>query len=587
MHTPEGTENSKPHSVDRFREWFAASLGVRAPRKIEIYLEIAHSASLHDPAYWLQILFAAGIATLGLILNSPAVIIGAMLISPLMGPILAGGLALAAGDLLLGLRALLTLLLSCLVAVLFSLTLVWLLPFKEVTSEILARTQPNTLDLFVALFSGAVGSLALCKEVKGVVTSIPGVSIAVALMPPLCVTGYGLGTALTLNGEAWRVARGGGLLFLTNLVAITFAAMLVFLAVHLVTDEVRQSAREWHRQNAESLRARRWLARLRLPNAFKNIGGLRERVLIILLPLVLISIPLTQSLSQLRRELTQQQQQNRTQRVVGEVWRQNFARLANGETRSTLDSIESAEPNGQLQLALRVITSQPYTAAERAQFIQQAAARLGRAPASVSLDLLELPTATAALTARQREERRAEPPPTVAQLHSRLAQGLETALHDLRFPPTSEFLGYRTLTGAAGNLQVVLAYAADQELSADAQALLAAEVRERCVLPAARVVFEQLPPVLAQLEFSRQQAALTAAHRAALDRVGQWAQDYPALQFELTANLERTEKPGLAPQRALAVSEYLQTRWQVPSGKISVAQITGTARTVQLRLKTP
>ena len=57
----------------------------------------------------------------------------------------------------------------------------------------MARTAPNTLDLVIALFSGAIGSVATCKEVKGVVTSIPGVAIAVALMPPLCVVGYGIG----------------------------------------------------------------------------------------------------------------------------------------------------------------------------------------------------------------------------------------------------------------------------------------------------------------------------------------------------------------------------------------------------------
>lgn len=579
-------DNPTPQSVARFRNWFAASLGISAQRKEAIYLELAQSTSLNDPAYWLQILFAAGIATLGLTLNSPAVIIGAMLISPLMGPILSSGLALAAGDVVLGLRALRILLLSCLAAVLFSMLLVGLLPFKELTSEIMARTQPNMLDLVVALFSGAIGALAVCKEVKGGVTSIPGVSIAVALMPPLCVTGYGLGVALTLNGEGLRVARGGGLLFLTNLVAITFAAMLFFLAVHLITDEVRESAREWHRQNLESLRTRRWLARLHLPSAFKNIGGLRERVLIILLPLILISIPLTQSLSQLRQELAQQQQQNRAQRAVGEVWQQNFARLANGETRSTLDSIESAETDGQLQLALRVITSQPYTAAERAQFIQQAAARLGRAPASVSLKLLELPTASAALTVRQREERRIESAPTVAQLQSRFAQGLETALLALRFPPTVEFVGWRSMSGTAESWQIVLAYSAERELSQDAQELIAADVRERCALPTARVTFEYLPRQLAQLNFTRNQTALSTPQRLALDRVGQWAQSYPTLQFELTANTEQTESPALAAQRALAVSAYLQSQWQVATERLRVAPRTGTTRTVELDLKT-
>jgi uncharacterized hydrophobic protein (TIGR00271 family) len=110
-------------------------------------------------------------------------------------------------------RSLLNLLLSCLVAISFAVLLVTLLPFKEITSEILARTRPNILDLVIALFSGAVGSVAICKEPRGVATSIPGVAIAVALMPPLCVVGYGIGVAISVNStQGLQVASGGGLL---------------------------------------------------------------------------------------------------------------------------------------------------------------------------------------------------------------------------------------------------------------------------------------------------------------------------------------------------------------------------------------
>src|SRR5689334_328610 len=106
--------------INTFRDWIARKLGVGSERKAELYLELSKSTTLTDPSYWLQTLFAAGIATLGLVLNSPAVIIGAMLISPLMGPILASGLALATGDLILGIRAGLNLLVSCLLAVGFA-----------------------------------------------------------------------------------------------------------------------------------------------------------------------------------------------------------------------------------------------------------------------------------------------------------------------------------------------------------------------------------------------------------------------------------------------------------------------------------
>ncbi|MFN0119785.1 MAG: DUF389 domain-containing protein, partial [Blastocatellia bacterium] len=104
---------SSQHACNLLRDWFAESLGIRPERKEEIYLDLARSASLRDMAYWLQLIFAAGVATPGLAQSSPAVIIGAMLISPLMGTILAAGLALATGDLALGVKAGVNLLLSC------------------------------------------------------------------------------------------------------------------------------------------------------------------------------------------------------------------------------------------------------------------------------------------------------------------------------------------------------------------------------------------------------------------------------------------------------------------------------------------
>ena len=135
-------------------------------------------------SYWLEIFFSAGIATFGLVESSPAVIIGAMLISPLMGPIMATGLALAVADLYLGIKAIINLLASVTAAIAFSAFLVWLLPFHSATSEIIARTNPNLLDLGIALLSGLAGSVVVCRGGGNGVTALPGVAIAVALMPP-------------------------------------------------------------------------------------------------------------------------------------------------------------------------------------------------------------------------------------------------------------------------------------------------------------------------------------------------------------------------------------------------------------------
>ena len=197
-----------PSHAARWRNRLADHLGVD---RREVYESVARSSRLGDATYWAEIVFSAGIATLGLTLGSPAVIIGAMLISPLMSPIMGSGLALAAGDLFLAVRSTINIVLSSVLAVGLSMLLVILLPFREMTQEIAARTQPNTLDLVIALFSGAVGALAVCKSVRGVATSIPGVAIAVALMPPLCVTGYGLGVLFTLDRvQGLSIVRGRG-----------------------------------------------------------------------------------------------------------------------------------------------------------------------------------------------------------------------------------------------------------------------------------------------------------------------------------------------------------------------------------------
>jgi len=132
------------------------------------------------------------VASVGLNVNSTAVIIGAMLISPLMGPIIAAGFALGIYDFQLLKRALKNLLIATIVSLTVSTVYFYLSPFKEVHSELLARTSPNIFDIFIAFFGGLVGVIAVTRVEKG--NPIPGVAIATALMPPLCTAGYGLAT---------------------------------------------------------------------------------------------------------------------------------------------------------------------------------------------------------------------------------------------------------------------------------------------------------------------------------------------------------------------------------------------------------
>lgn len=576
-----------PQIFGRWLDRFAASLGLDLERKSEIYLSLSQAATLKDANYWLQILFAAGVATLGLVLNSPAVIIGAMLISPLMGPILSAGLSLAAGDLILGFRAAAKLVISCLAAIGFAVLLVGLLPFKEMTGEIVARTQPNTLDLAVALFSGAIGSIATCKKAEGVVTSIPGVAIAVALMPPLCVAGYGIGLALSLNmAEGLRIAGGGGLLFLTNLVAITFTAMLVFLALRIDTSPVREKVREWRRADAESEWERKFLSRLRIPDKLRQIGGFPSRFLVILIPLLLILFPLSQSFSQLKQQYIQQRQENAVRRIANDFWQQQFAKLPNGEQRSVLDQTAISELNGKLTLALRVFTSKPYTAAERNEFTNLVATRLGRSPNSLEIQLLEIPTAAGLLAARARDEKAMEAPPTVEQSQTTFWQSVQRALQGLRLPPASQLYDYRVVIGTAVPLQVELIYLAERDIDADAQALMIDDLRARLNNPQTIVRFVRIPSIFRLEPFRRNQAILTNAMNAQLDTIGQLMEQHSSLRAEVSIGAEPKERGQIATERSQIISDYLNTKWQVASGRISVAAGANTTPTAVVKFQT-
>ena len=130
------------------------------------------------------------VASVGLNVNSTAVIIGAMLISPLMGPIVGAGFGLGTFDFALLKKSLKNLFIATVVSLIVSSLYFYLSPFKETQSELLARTSPTIYDILIAFFGGLVGVIAITRVEKG--NPIPGVAIATALMPPLCTAGYGL-----------------------------------------------------------------------------------------------------------------------------------------------------------------------------------------------------------------------------------------------------------------------------------------------------------------------------------------------------------------------------------------------------------
>ena len=184
---------------------------------------------------WILI-FATFIASLGLNVNSTAVIIGAMLISPLMGPIMGVGLAVGLNDFELMKRSLKSYLVATLFSVITATIYFAFTPLDEVQSELLARTSPTIYDVFIALVGGLAGIVALATKEKGNV--IPGVAIATALMPPLCTAGFGLATGNLLY------FLGAFYLYFINSVFISLATYIGVRVMHFQRKQFVDKVRE-------------------------------------------------------------------------------------------------------------------------------------------------------------------------------------------------------------------------------------------------------------------------------------------------------------------------------------------------------
>ncbi|MEW5735559.1 MAG: DUF389 domain-containing protein [Thermodesulfobacteriota bacterium] len=273
----------------------AKMLGITAKDR-QAAAESLYLATEHNPVvYWIQLFIAAGIAHLGLVLNSNAVIIGAMLVSPLMTPIVQVGMGFALGNLYLTLKAVLRILLSIGTVVALSAVLIKAMPYENLTAEILARTQPTALDLFVALFCGFAASFTTARMSSASVTAAAGTAIAIALVPPLCVVGIGVGMASP------PVVMGATLLFVANLAAIVLISDLFFLATGFArVDVMGLEGKVIHSHDRETP-----LYRFS-KSIHPGFGMGRWRLFRILLPLVFVAvvfIPLQKALSRVTWEM--------------------------------------------------------------------------------------------------------------------------------------------------------------------------------------------------------------------------------------------------------------------------------------------
>lgn len=231
----------------------------------EIIENVTKGISFHGFNLWVLV-FAIFVASLGLNTNSTAVIIGAMLISPLMGPIIGMGLSVGINDIDLLKRSVRNYLVATVVSVITAAIYFALSPLQDAHSELLARTSPSIYDVLIAFFGGAAGIVAIFAREKGNV--VPGVAIATALMPPLCTAGYGIATL------HWEFFLGAFYLFFINTVFISFAT---FIGVRTFQFKRCKTGAEAHDKKIRLIMSTIAVVTL-IPSVYLTVGMVRESI---------------------------------------------------------------------------------------------------------------------------------------------------------------------------------------------------------------------------------------------------------------------------------------------------------------------
>lgn len=283
--------------IARVQRRISSALGINATDRSGTVITMLKNNQRRAPGYWIQLVLATGIATLGLVLGSTAVVIGGMLVSPLMGPIIELAMGFAVGSSSLVVRAALRVVLSVICAVAAAALLTLLLPFHDITAEIASRTSPTALDLLIAIFCALTGAYTTVRPGADTTAAAAGTAIGIALVPPLCTAGFGIGTG------KFDIARGAALLFTANVSGIVVFAVTSFLLLgynQVDADELEAAYMESDafRVDRISGRVTNWLR-----SAFKSQYGLAARLIIPVATLAAVYFPLKQALVEVTWEV--------------------------------------------------------------------------------------------------------------------------------------------------------------------------------------------------------------------------------------------------------------------------------------------
>jgi len=517
--------------------------------KIGRYLEeksrdVNHQAVISDLAqrtelsgsYLYSLILANLIALLGLLTNSIAVVIGAMLISPLMGPIFSLGLAFTLGDLRLAVRAVRIIVVSILMTVFVAAFFTLLSPLKVATHEILARTRPNVYDLLIAVFAGAAGALALCTR-RNYLFTTTGVAIATAVIPPLSVVGYGVGT--------WQpgIAAGGFLLFFTNLVAILLSSDVVF-----------------------------YFCRFRGSMAMETGYPARRRFQILGIVLTVISIPLVVTL------VTDIHRANLTKRVESVL----KARL-NIRQHSRLTRVSIGEDGGKYSVSASINTVKYVDSRTMTEIEQELAKRLGRA-SILELEQVIVRSGAVDPPMLPRTPVPAAPPPpeTLASLRDRSMARIREGCGEMESYIAPFRIASCGVSFSDRGLPVVVRLTIARDVPPDRRELL--WLRTALVRKLGEPVELQVEavPLLPPITFNEQQE-IDVAGRSSLETLRRYIPSLPGYHLTVIAPVADRKSAVAVRHRTASLKKYLVTELKVPPERISV--MSGNDATFRVKLK--
>jgi uncharacterized hydrophobic protein (TIGR00271 family) len=381
------------------RRRLAARFNVTAERRDEVIASLAFERDRDASAYWLQLSLAIGIATLGLALDSVAVVIGAMLISPLMGPLVELSLALLVGAAWPLMRAAVRILGSIVFAVAASWVITLLLPFGEPTNQVLARASPNALDLLIAVCCAVAAAQTAARPSHSATSTAAGTAIGIALVPPLCASGFGLGIG------RWPIAEGAFLLFIANFCAILAFASLFFWLVGFQPRAASSFPKVSAGRGPTSALARR------LARGLESDRSLRWRVGVPMLLVALVLVPLGRALAEVSWQV-------RTRTVVNGV-------IASHAELATAIALTTVAERGAVSVRATIVGSSRQ-AVDLARVLTAEITAAAHVQPSVRIDAVSRAVAAA-------ERDRAVPPavPTAEETAARLSGLASSALAHL------------------------------------------------------------------------------------------------------------------------------------------------------------